>query len=133
MCLNERLYPLSEVLKGDPAPRIHVYVGCFLKEWWLLAVRVEVHLITSANFLQASLRQTQETRFVKLDAADYCQRFWEHMLPLILVVHVHTGKEHVVLRMSMDPSKENNILSIMHIPHIFIISFPDLKYLLMGM
>ena len=29
------------------------------------------------------------------------------------------GKEHVVLWMSVDPSKENYILSIMHVPHIF--------------
>ena len=68
------------------------------------------------------------------------QRLWKHVLPLILVVHVHAGKqtthgkksepnscrldsipgkEHIVLGMCVDPTKENYILPIMHVPHIF--------------
>ena len=109
---------LSEVLERDPATGIHFHMCRFLEERKLLAVRVEVHLVTSTNFLHASFCQTQKTRFVKLDAANYGHRLREEVLPLVVVVHIHAGKEHVVLWMSVNPPEEYYILSVMHIGHI---------------
>ena len=83
-------------------------------------MRVEVHLVTSTNFLQASFSQTQKARFVKLNAANYGHRLREQVLPLVVVVHINAGKEHVVLWMSVNPPKEYYILLVMHGPHILL-------------
>ena len=46
-----------------------------------------------------------------LDATDDSQDLWEHVLVLVLVVHVHAGQEHVVGGVGVDPAQQDNILS----------------------
>jgi hypothetical protein len=45
-----------------------------------------------------------------LNAADNGEDLRQHVLVLVLVVHVHAGQEHVVGRMGVDPAQQNNIL-----------------------
>ena len=40
------------------------------------------------------------------------------MLPLVLVVHVHTGQEHAVGRVGVNPAQEHDVLLVVDIPHI---------------
>ena len=42
----------------------------------------------------------------------------QHVLPLVLVVHVHAGEEDAVGGVGVDPAQEDDVLLVVDVPHI---------------
>merc|ERR550519_1532951 len=115
---GQGVHTLSEVSQADSPIRINLCMAGSLEEWRLLAVRVEIHLVTSPDLLHAGLREAEEPNLVKLDAADNGEGLGEHVLPLVLVMHVHRAEEHIILGVRVDPAKEDDVLLVMDVPDI---------------
>ena len=47
------------------------------------------------------------------------------MLPLVLVVHVHTGEEDAVGGVGVDPAQEDDVLLVVDVPHILQVQLSD--------
>ena len=60
----------------------------------LLGVRMEVAAAAVSNLRHPGLSEPQVARQPLLDAAHRGDGLRQHVLPLILVVHVHSGEEH---------------------------------------
>ena len=50
--------------------------------------------------------------------ANNCYSLRQHVLPLVLVVHVHAGEEDPVGGVGVDPAQEDDVLLVVDVPHV---------------
>ena len=127
---------LSEVLEYDPTPRLGLDVVSLHPEWGPGGVRMEVGEAAVPDLRHPGLGEPQVTRDSVLDTA-HCRyglnkgrktygthiltskgHLGKHVLPLILVVHVHAGQEDAVSRVGVDPAQEDDVLLVVDVPHV---------------
>ena len=130
------LLQLSEVLEDNSDPSLGLYVVSLRPERGPGGVGVKVGEAAIPDLRHPGLCEPQVTRDSVLDTA-HCRyglnkgretygthiltskgHLGKHVLPLILVVHVHAGQEDAVSRVGVDPAQEDDVLLVVDVPHV---------------